>query len=281
MSDFSRQRTEVGVVVACAFWFLACGQTSTPVVEPAPPPASVPVAASEPLPSTIAEAESALRNGRADLYEQGLRALATSADPLTRRRALGLLGLYSLDQKRWDDAFKFLTDAADANPPIAAFLRLRLIDIEVTRGNLDNAIAIAQGIIAATPDSSSAAKARLRLPALIAQQPATAATPSTVPTPSPLDLAFADAMLVPIDSLTEEEFVRLADGLETCGRADLATDVRMHLLTRYAGGRYAETTYRKAAAATPSPLDSLPFEQALAIASDLASADRYDQAFDL
>lgn len=273
------QRAEVGVVVVCALLLVACGQTSTPVVEPAP--TSAPVAATEPLPTTIAEAQSLLRNGRADLYERGLRAFANSTDLLTRRRSLALLGLYSIDQKRWDDAFKFLSDAADANPPIAPFLRLRLIDVEVARGNVANAAAIAQQIIASAGESSAVVLARLRLPALIAESESTAAPISAALGLATVDAAFADAMGVPIDSLSAEEFVKLADRLEKLGRQDLAAAIRVRLLTGSGGWRYAESTYRQVAALTPSPLDALPFEQALDLASDLAAADRYDQALDM
>jgi len=277
------QKAEVSVVVVCAFWLFACGQSSVPVVRPAPPPAPAPVAAaaSEPLPSTIAEAESLLRNGRADLYERGLRALGESSDPLVRRRALALLGLYAFDQKRWDDALRFLSDASDANPPIAPFLRLRLIDVEVARGNIANAATIAQDIINSSPHSSAATQARLELPALLVQAPPSVAPPTSAALPPPLDLAFADAMQVPIDSLTADEFVRLADSLEQLGRPDLSAAIRMRLLTDFRGGRYAETTYRQVASLSPSPLDALSFDQALTLATDFAGADRYDQALDL
>ena len=272
-AESRRQKAAVGAAVVCALLAFGCGKTSSPVVEPAPPPTAVPVAATEPLPSTIAEAQSLLRNGHTEAYERGLTALATSTDPQTRRRALALLGLYSFDQKRWDDAFKLLSDAAAADPIVASYLRLRLIDVEVARGNFANAAAIALQIMNGDPDSSAATIARLRLPSLIAQTSST-----ELPT---IDAAFADTTRVPVDSLSADEFARLADDLENAGRQDLATTIRMRLLTEFRGGRYAETAYRKVAAATPSPLEELTFGQALDLATNLAAADRYDQALDL
>jgi len=258
-------------LLACAL-VLGCGKT-TPVVTATTPPTTTPAAVADPLPSTIDEARSLLRNGQKEAYERGLQALSQSVDSERHRRALALLGLYYFDETRWDDAFKYLSQAADADPIIASYLRLRLIDVEVTRGNIANAATIALQIMNGDPDSSAATLARLRLPALVAQ-----AASVELPT---VDAAFADATRVPVDAFSADGFATLASDLEKVGRQDLALTIRMRLLTEYRGGRYAEAAYRSVATATPSPLDELTYDQALALATDLAAADRYDQALDL
>ena len=268
-----RDRSWQAALLACAL-LVGCGKTA-PVVTATPPPApaATPVAVADPLPSTIDEARSLLRNGQKDAYERGLQALSQSVDSERHRRALALLGLYYFDEKRWDDAFKYLSQAANANPAIASYLRLRLIDVEVARGNVANAATIALQIMSGDPDSSAATLARLRLPALVAQT-------ASVELPT-VDAAFADAARVPVDAFSADGFASLAADLEKAGRQDLALIIRMRLLTEYRGGRYAEAAYRSVATATPSPLDELTFDQTLTLATDLAAADRYDQALDL
>ena len=159
-----------------------------------------------------------------------------------------------------------LTEAAKDYPEVAPFLRLRIIDAEVASGNLQNAAAVASEIIA-LGDNSAATIARLRLPAIYAQLGDRAAS----------DAAFQQAMLVPIDELTEEGFVELAKALAKAGRADLATSLRMRLLNDYTQGRYTEQTYGFARA----EIENLPQEAALALAQKLARANRYDQALEI
>ncbi len=88
-------------------------------------------------------------------------------------------------------------------------------------------------------------------------------------------------MAVPIDELTEEEFVNLAAELDRAGRQDLATSVRMRLLTQYPQGRFTEQTYKLVEKGPPSPLDTLSIDDALGLARKLGGEDHYDEALDL
>ena len=153
-----------------------------------------------------------------------------------------------------DEAIPALAAAADVNPLVAPWLRLR---IAALTKNPDEAIAALRRIIQETPASSAAVTARIRLAALAPD-------------------AYADTTSIPIDEFTEEEFVKLAKA-----RADVANSVRMRLLADYPQGRYTEQTYDFLARATPSPLDALGFDDALRIANQLAGRDRYDQALDM
>lgn len=150
---------------------------------------------------------------------------------------------------------------AEVHPLVAPFLKLRLIEILDAREAVPVATELAAG------NTSAATVARLRLPALHAQLGDAAAT----------DAAFAQAMLVPIDELTESDFVDLAKRLDTANRTDLAAKLRMHLLTNYTSGRFTEQTY----AALGAELDKLSLDDSLALASKLSRANRYDQALDL
>jgi soluble lytic murein transglycosylase len=162
-------------------------------------------------------------------------------------------------------------DPAAAHPLAAPWLHVHQADAEAKQGRFAEAAKIDTGVIAAAPDTSAATIARLRLPGLEALAGDAAATNSS----------FATAMQVPIDETTEADLVALANELDQAQRQDLATLLRMRLLNDYAQGRYTEQTYSKVASATPSPLDSLPLEQSLALAQQLAKYDRYDQEFDL
>ncbi|HEY8849786.1 MAG TPA: transglycosylase SLT domain-containing protein, partial [Thermoanaerobaculia bacterium] len=95
------------------------------------------------------------------------------------------------------------------------------------------------------------------------------------------DAAFKDASAVAIDELTEENTVALATELAKAGRQDLATDLRMRLLTQFPQGRYTEQTYGFLTTMPNSPIDALPFNDALALAQRLAGQNRYDQALNL
>ncbi|MBV9496348.1 MAG: transglycosylase SLT domain-containing protein [Acidobacteria bacterium] len=246
----------------------ACAKTTTP----APPSAApAPVVALEPAspPVTTLEEARALRiAGKLDLYEAGLHELAKSQDPVVHRRALALLALQHYDAKRWDDAFGSLTRAAGTDGPVAPFLRLRLVDVEMQRGNFANAAAVASEIIATAPDSSAATVARLRLPALFARVGDVPAT----------EAAYAQAAPIAIDELTEPDFVALAKGLAAANRNDLAVAIRMRLLTQFPNGRFTEDTYDRVAEGL---LDRVPYDAAFDIATKLARNDRYDRFFDL
>src|SRR5437762_4531892 len=208
----------------------ACAHTPPP-----PPLPPLPVVVAKPpaelLPATLEEA-TPLRTSDPAKYERALQSLASSPDPLTSRRALAILGLFQLDAKRYDDAFATLTKAADANPLIAPFLRLRLADIETQRNNFANAASIAAQIVATSSDSSAATIARLRLPALYAQAGDTTSA----------DAAFSQAMTTALDELTESEFVAAAKSLDQSVRPDLASAIRMRLLTEFPQGRFTEDT---------------------------------------
>jgi len=210
-------------------------------------------------------------NNQLDRYESGLKTLAQSPDPQTKGRALALLALFYVDQKRTDEALPILGQAADADPLAAPWLRLRVLDIDIAAGKWPDAIATAVRIIQDTPNNSAATIARLRLPALYAAAGDGANT----------DTAFKAANGIPIDALTEEDFVWLAKSLARAGRMDLATPLRMRLLTEFTQGRFTEDTYDHVAEGTPSPLNALSFDDELRIAQQLGRNDRYGRAFDL
>ncbi|MCU1348819.1 MAG: Soluble lytic murein transglycosylase and related regulatory protein, partial [Acidobacteria bacterium] len=232
----------------------------------APPVESRPAAA-----ETLDEARSLRRNGRLEEYERSLKLFAASSDPRLANRALALLGLHQLEQKRFDEAYATLTRAADLYPEVAPFLRVRLLDIEEQRGNFAHAAQIASTIIATNGDTSAATIARLRLPAEYAEAGDAAST----------DAAYRAAIVLPIDELSEENFVAVAKRLAKANRQDLATGIRMRLLTEFTNGRYTEDTYDRLAAMAASPLDNLSLADSLDLAARLGRNDRYDQALAL
>ena len=140
-----------------------------------------------------------------------------------------------------------LRQAAEAYPEVAPWLKLRIGDV-----------ASLTEIIQQVPASSAATVARIRLAAL-----------------QPERLAETDS--IPIDELTEEDFVSLAKALPP----DLANRVRLRLLMQFPEGRFTEQTYDFLAQATPSPLDALTLEESTRLASQLGRFDRYDREFDL
>jgi soluble lytic murein transglycosylase len=181
-------------------------------------------------------------------------------------RDLARNALALFDRKQWEAAVPALTEAAVAYPEIAPFLRLRIAEAEVARGNVQGAVALLSEIIAIS-DTSAATVARLRLPALYAQLGDRAAT----------DAAWAQANAIAIDELTETDFVSMAAALAKGGRTDLATNTRLRLLTSYTQGRYTEQTFDQ----VKNELAGLPPAERLALAAKLARSDRYDQALTL
>lgn len=179
------------------------------------------------------------------------------------RRDLAKNALALFDAKRYDEAIPPLTAAADAYPEVAPFLRLRIMEAEAARGNLQNAVNVAREITS----TSAATVAKLRLPALLAQLGDTAAT----------DAAWEQAMLLPFDELTEADFVAMANALAKAQRTDLATRTRMRLLGDYTQGRYTEQTYGH----LRSTIETLSSDEQLALAGKLARANRYDQAIEI
>lgn len=187
------------------------------------------------------------------------------APPVDRTtQAKNALALF--DAKRYDEAVPALTDAVRAWPEIAPFLRLRIVEAEVARGNFKDAASIASEIVALS-DTSAATVARLRLPAIYSQLGDAAAT----------DAAWQQASQIAIDELTEADFVAMATALAKAGRNDLASKTRMRLLTDYTNGRYTEQTYDF----LTSELDALPVAEKIVIAGKLSRANRYDEALDL
>lgn len=176
------------------------------------------------------------------------------------------LGLEQFKNQQWTESIATLQEAAAQIPSVAPFLRLRIAAAEEARGNARAAAAIAAEIVA-LGQTSAATVARLRLPAFyaaIGDRPAT-------------DGAFTQAMQIPIDELTESDFAALAKDLAKAGRTDLATRLRMRLLSDYTSGRFTEETYGRLGSA----LDALTLEESMALASKLSRANRYDQALDL
>ncbi|HEY8130984.1 MAG TPA: hypothetical protein VII12_03765, partial [Thermoanaerobaculia bacterium] len=234
-------------VVSClAVVLMACGRTAAPPPPPAAPPTALTVAP-EPLAQNFDEAKRLLAAGQLELYEHSLQALAASADPQTSHRAMALLALFYVDQKRTADAIPALTRAADAYKEVAPWLRLRLAELQSGAAHNSEAIAAEHQILQEAPATSAATVARLRLPDLYALAADPAGTENSL----------KEAAAVPIDELSEEEFVNLATDLEKAGRQDLATTVRMRLLTQYPQGRFTEQTYALVQKGPPSPLDTL------------------------
>jgi len=274
-----RSRWFVLLLLLSALGLLPSCTGSKPEVTPPPPP--VPVAtAPEPAPAPVVEPPKlptldevrALRtNQQLDLYESGLKSLTQSPDPITQRRALSLLALFYIDQKRTAEALPALAQAADTDPLAAPWLRLRIVAIDADAANWPDAILNANRISQNTPASSAATIARLRLPAFYAASGDVANT----------NASFQIANGIGIDALTEEDFVALAKSMAKAGRMDLATPLRMRLLTEFTQGRFTEDSYDHVSMATPSPLDALSFDDELKIAQQLGRNDRYGRAFDL
>ncbi len=186
--------------------------------------------------------------------------------PEVSPRDLARRGLEHFDKNEWDAAIATLTEAANKYAEVAPFLRLRIAEAEVARGNAANAVAILSEIVAIS-DTSAATVARLRLPALYAQLGDRASS----------DAAWQQAMQIPIDELTEADFVEMATALAKAGRNDLAMSTRMRLLTTYTQGRYTEETFDF----VKGELANLAASEKVALAAKLARYDRYDQALTL
>jgi soluble lytic murein transglycosylase-like protein len=182
------------------------------------------------------------------------------------RKELARQALALYDAKHYDEAVPALTAVAKDYPEVAPFLRLRVMEAEAARQNVQAAVNIATELVALS-DTTAATVARLRLPALYAQLGDAAAA----------DAAWQQAMQVPIDELTEADFVAMATALAKAGRTDLAKTTRMRLLSEYTNGRYTEQTYDF----LKGELDALPVAEKIALAGKLSRANRYDQALDL
>ncbi|HEX9164157.1 MAG TPA: transglycosylase SLT domain-containing protein [Thermoanaerobaculia bacterium] len=263
----SRRRTRVPLALAIVL-VGACGR-SMRVAEPPPLPAPIP-SAPAPLP-TLDDAFALRLSGDPAKYDDALRALTASTDQVTARRAQAFLALDLFDRKQYADAIPALQAAATADPAIAPYLQRRILEAGVNMGNLADAITTASTIIATAPASSAATVTRLQLPGLYA----------AAGDDANMDLALQQVAVIPIDELTEGDFVSLASKLAKAGKADRAADIRMRILRDYPQGRYTEEVYSDVQSATPSPLDALSTEDATKLASKLAGSNRYDQALDL
>ncbi len=222
--------------------FLACSHSAPPAPAPVPPPL---VEAPQPP--------------------------APPADPVQARQGLVKSALALLDQKRNDEALPLVAQAVDADPLIAPYLRLRIVDAARASGKTADAIAAATRIVQDTPSSGAAVVARLRLPGLYAGAGDAANTASS----------FEATKSVTIDELTEPDFVDLAKQLDAANRPDLAGADRLRLLQQYPQGRLTEDTYGRTVGAVAPPINQLTLDDELALASKLAARDRYDQALDL
>jgi soluble lytic murein transglycosylase len=235
-----------------------------PVVEVAPPPPVVP---------SLDEVRALKTAGNLAGYESGLTTIrdAATADPVQRHRATALLALFLLEQKRQDEALVMLARAADQNPSVAPYLRLRIVDAAREAGKTTEALGAATRIVQDTPSSAAAIVARLRLPGLDALAGDAAATLTS----------YEATKAIAIDELTESDFVDLAKQFDAARRADLAGELRMRLLTQYPQGRLTEDTYDRVVAAIAPPVNQLSLDDSLALAAKLGAHDRYDQALDL
>ena len=269
--EVSGRRARIALTALVAIILLAsCGQ-STRVIATEPVPAPVaPTSAAAPPPATLDEVR-ALKNEDATRYDRALQSLTTSADATTARRAQTLLALDLFDRKQFEHAVTALQTATASNPLIAPYLELRLIQATESLGRIPDAITAASSIITTAPTSSAATIARLQLPALYA----------AAGDDANMSTALQQVAAIPIDALTEADFISLATKLAKDGRSDAANALRMRLLNDYTEGRYTEQLYSQLTAAMPSPIDALSTEDATRLASSLARSNRYDQALDL
>ena len=82
-------------------------------------------------------------------------------------------------------------------------------------------------------------------------------------------------MQAPIDTLTEEQFVRCANGLANLGDLESAELIRIRLLAKYPQGRFTETVYAQLVAdpAGLSALFAAGYRPLVDMAQYLAAAD--------
>jgi soluble lytic murein transglycosylase len=150
-------------------------------------------------------------------------------------------------------------------------MRLRVATLQREAGRYGDAVIAVTKVVSDAPATSAATIARVRLPAFYVLAGDSVGAEN----------ALKEAMALPIDELSEEEFVDLAAGLEIAGRQDLANSVRMRLLTEHPEGRFTEQIYTLVKNAPQSLLDSLSTDDAIALARKLGGEDHYDEALDL
>ncbi|HEX8411416.1 MAG TPA: transglycosylase SLT domain-containing protein [Thermoanaerobaculia bacterium] len=186
--------------------------------------------------------------------------------PKLAPRDLARQALELFDRKQYAEAIPMLSEAANAYPAVAPFLRVRIAEAEAARDNVPAAVAILSEVVAIS-NTSAATVARLRLPPLYARLGDRAST----------DAAWQQANQLAIDELNEADFVSMATALAKAGRTDLATSTRMRLLTTYTQGRYTEQTFGH----VKNELANLPAAERVELAAKLARSSRYDQALTL
>ncbi|HUF17580.1 MAG TPA: transglycosylase SLT domain-containing protein, partial [Thermoanaerobaculia bacterium] len=248
---------------------MACGGAPPPVEAMSPVPAPTP----ETIPSTLSDARDAIRQGKLEIGESALRKLAESEDQTTRKRALAILALFYQEQNRIEESAEAYRNAIESYPEVAPILGLRLTEVLRENGQIEAAIATARAIIGKYPATAAAGSAALRLPVLhtLAEDEANATA------------SFARTAEIAIDSLNDEEFVALADQLAQNGRQDLATALRMRIISDFPQSRFTEKLYGQLTSlpGESSPIVRLGFAESVALADRLGRVNRYDQALDL
>src|SRR5260221_957411 len=123
--------------------------SAAPPAVAAPVQAPVTVPDPSPVVPTLDEVRALKAAGNLADYEKGLTSIreAATADPVQKRRATALLALFLLEQKRQDEAMALLAQAADQNPGVAPYLRLRMVDAARAAGKTADAIAAASRIV--------------------------------------------------------------------------------------------------------------------------------------
>ena len=237
---------------AAILFLAACGRSGSRVSQPRATPATDAV--------SLEEVRAARSAGQLDRYEHGLQALTNSPDVKVRSRAEALLALRYAETNQRERAVPLFQRAAADNPNIAPWMWLRIGDLPALNRVLRDAAA-----------STAAPIARLRATSLYALSADTASTDSSLDLTKPL----------PINEVTETEFVSMARALAKAGRNDQAGVVRMRLLDEYSHGRFTEENYRAVAAQTPSPLDGLTRDQTLVLAKKLGNSEHFTEALDL
>src|SRR5436305_5263905 len=142
-------------ILPSALCILAACQKTTPA--PPPPPAAAPPAITQtvpppapaPAPPAVTIDDVRKLKDRPAEYEAALNALVDSAAPATKGRALALLGLFYASQKQNDSAIKALSLAADADPLVAPWLRLRVAELQRATGRNDDAVVTLRSILSA------------------------------------------------------------------------------------------------------------------------------------
>lgn len=235
--------------------FAACGGSPHPA----------PAAAQEAV--TVEQAEA---SNPQETLETSLRRLAQSEERDVRRKALARLAVLLADEERWDEAVVALREAADANPLIADYLRLRLADAEAEAGRLDRAVEILRGV-AASRESLAAQGAALRLPGVLAKAGKA----------DEAEEALAATASIRIDELNDEAFADLAASLAAHGLDASSIELRMRILQEFPRSRWTEAHYEAVAGTAESPLQKLPYADVVRLAESLARVNRYPQALDL